>query len=101
MRLMTLFVIFCVHLLALVLVAARYITFFMAETENPTPTDLKLRVLAIRGQLPANVRALIRERFPAYDTAKGAKKIENVLNAASSDQALTEFLESLTVAQAA
>jgi hypothetical protein len=67
----------------------------MAQTENPTPTSLKMRVLAIRGQLPANVRALILERYPDYDTAKGAKKIHNVLGGASSDVRLTDFLESL------
>jgi hypothetical protein len=60
-----------------------------------TPTSLKLRVLAIRDRLPSNVRSLIRERFSDLDTAKGAKKIDNVLAGGSSDAALTDFLESL------
>jgi hypothetical protein len=73
----------------------------MAHTENPTPTSLKMRVLAIRSQLPANVRARILDQFPDYDTAKGAKKIHNVLGGASSDERLTDFLESLVLPQAA
>ncbi len=64
-------------------------------TATATPTSLKLRVLAIRDRLPSNVRALILDRFPDLDTAKGSKKISNLLYGASSDEALTEFLESL------
>ncbi|MGI4862623.1 MAG: hypothetical protein ACRYFZ_01780 [Janthinobacterium lividum] len=64
-------------------------------TATATPTSLKLRVLAIRDRLPANVRSVIRERFSDLDTAKGAKKIDNVLSGGSSDERVTEFLESL------
>jgi hypothetical protein len=60
-----------------------------------TPTSLKLRVLAIRERLPANVRSLVREHFTDLDTVKGAKKIDNVLSGGSSDEAITQFLESL------
>jgi hypothetical protein len=63
--------------------------------ETPTPASLKLRVAAIRTQLPANVRSIVRERFSDLDTAKGSRKIDNVLNGGSSDQRVTEFLESL------
>jgi hypothetical protein len=64
-------------------------------TATATPTSLKLRVLAIRDRLPANVRGLIRDRFSDLDTVKGAKKIDNVLTGGSSDEAITEFLETL------
>jgi hypothetical protein len=70
-------------------------------TATATPTSLKLRVLAIREKLPTNVRALVRERFTDLDTVKGAKKIDNVLAGGSSDETLTEFLESLALPQAA
>jgi hypothetical protein len=73
----------------------------MANSENPTPASLKLRVAAIRGQLPANVRSLVRERFTDLDTAKGSRKIDNVLNGGSSDERITDFLESLVLAVAA
>jgi len=69
--------------------------------ENPTPASLKLRVAAIRGQLPANVRQLARERFEEFNTASGSRKIDNVLNGGSSDERLTEFFESLTQAAVA
>lgn len=65
-----------------------------------SPTELKIRVLAIKAKLPGNVRALLFDRFPAYDTAKGAKKIDNVLTGASSDEDLTVFLESLVAVAA-
>ncbi|NML67642.1 hypothetical protein HHL22_20770 [Hymenobacter sp. RP-2-7] len=73
----------------------------MAPTPNPTPTDLKLRVLAIRSRLPKDVAQLVIQKLPEYDTAKGSKKIHNVLNGASSDLAVTEVLESLVQLQAA
>jgi hypothetical protein len=63
--------------------------------ENPTPASLKLRVAAIRGHLPSNVRQLVRERFTDLDTAKGSRKIDNVLNGGSSDPRITDFLETL------
>ena len=66
-----------------------------------TPSSLKLRVAAIRSQLPANVRALVRERFTDLDTAKGSRKIDNVLNGGSSDERVTNFLESLVLSTAA
>jgi len=60
-----------------------------------TPASLKLRVAAIRGKLPTNVRSIVRERFKDLDTVKGGRKIDNVLNGGSSDERVTEFLESL------
>ena len=69
--------------------------------ETPTPASLKLRVAAIRSQLPANVRTLVRERFTDLDTAKGSRKIDNVLNGGSSDERVTAFLESLVAPVAA
>jgi hypothetical protein len=69
--------------------------------QNPTPASLKLRVAAIRGQLPGNVRQLVREQFTDLDTAKGSRKIDNVLNGGSSDPRITSFLESLVLPVAA
>ena len=69
----------------------------MIATKNKaaTPLELRQRVLAVRGKLPSDVRARIFERFPAYDTAKGSRKVENIFTGASTDEELTEFLESL------
>jgi hypothetical protein len=67
----------------------------MAETGKPTPTALKRRVMNIREQLPADVRALIRKEFPDLDTNKGSNLIHNVLMGGSSDERITHFLESL------
>ena len=92
---MTPIVIFCVHLLTLTLTPERYSIFLMADTEKPTPTSLKRRVMNIREQLPGDVRALIRKEFPELDTSKGANLIHNVLMGGSSDERITTFLESL------
>ena len=66
-----------------------------ATATAATPASLKLRVAAIRGLLPGNVRSLVRERFTDLDTVRGSRKIDNVLNGGSSDERVTEFLESL------
>lgn len=68
------------------------------NTETATPTALKSRVLALRAKLPQNVRSLVVERYPEYDSRKGSTKLNNVLSGASSDQRLTEILESLVTA---
>jgi hypothetical protein len=69
----------------------------MTNTETATPTELKSRVLALRSKLPQNVRALVMEHYPEYDSRKGSTKLNNVLSGASSDLKLTEILESLAV----
>jgi len=68
--------------------------------EKPTPASLKLRVAAIRGQLPTNVRQLARDQFKDLDTGQGSRKIDNVLNGGSSDVRLTEFFELIAQGQA-
>jgi hypothetical protein len=65
------------------------------NTQVATPTALKSRVLALRGKLPHNVRSLVVERYPEYDSRKGSTKLNNVLSGAGSDQRLTEILESM------
>lgn len=74
----------------------------MIATKNnaATPLELRQRVLSVRAKLPSDVRARIFARFPAYDTAKGARKIENLLTGSSTDEELTEFLESLVAVAA-
>ncbi|MBF9140807.1 hypothetical protein [Hymenobacter properus] len=69
----------------------------MIATKNtaPSPTELKSRVLAIRAQLPKDVRALVIKEHSEYDTAAGGRKLNNVLSGASSDEKLTIILESL------
>lgn len=69
----------------------------MIATKNKaaTPTELKSRVLAIRTKLPQNVRALVIDAHPEYDTAQGGRKLNNVLSGASSDERLTEIFEAL------
>jgi|GEM_PF-5504907 len=71
------------------------------KKKTVTPTELKTRVFAVRPRLPQNVRALVVERHPEYDTRSGAIKLNNVLSGASSDERLTEILESLAESLAA
>lgn len=59
-----------------------------------SPTELKTRVLAVRPRLPQNIRSLVIDQHPEYDTAFGSRKLNNVLAGASSDEKLTEILES-------
>ena len=66
-----------------------------------TPTELKARVLAVRPRLPQNVRTIVLDKYPEYDTAQGSRKLNNVLAFASSDARLTEILESIALAVAA
>ena len=71
------------------------------KTLGGTPTELKARVLAVRPRLPQNVRALVMEKHPEYNTAQGSRKLNNVLAFASSDAKLTAIIESLALPLAA
>jgi hypothetical protein len=75
-----------------------------AIAEKPTgatPTELKARVLAVRPRLPQNIRTLVLDEYPEYDTAQGSRKLNNVLAFASSDRRLTEILEGFAQVAAA
>lgn len=62
--------------------------------ENPR-TKLIEQVKAIKGELPKNIRERIFNKFPEYNTAKGAVLIQNVLAGRTADARLTEILKSL------
>ena len=65
------------------------------KIQTPEPAALKMRVLALKGRLPANVRGLVLARFPELDTVKWGYRIHNVLNGSAADLPITEYLESL------
>lgn len=54
----------------------------------------KAEVLEIKNDLPKNVKELIFEKFPQYNTAKGVNLISNVLAGRTADLKLTEILKS-------
>ncbi|MGI4875251.1 MAG: hypothetical protein ACRYFX_29190 [Janthinobacterium lividum] len=66
-----------------------------AKNVGASPTDLKARVLAVRSRLPKDIRTLVLDKYPEYDTAQGSRKLNNVLAYASSDERLTQILEAL------
>ena len=57
----------------------------------------KARVKAVKRSLPKNVRDIIYERFPQYSKPDGVSLINNVLTGSSSDVALTEILEQISL----
>ena len=60
-----------------------------------SPNDFcKAEVLKIKKDLPENLRELIYEKFPEYNTSKGVALINNVLSGRSADLRLTEILKS-------
>ena len=58
----------------------------------------KSEVLRIKKDLPKNIRDLIYENFPEYNTAKGHDLIMNVLAGRSPDMKLTEILKQFALA---
>jgi hypothetical protein len=68
----------------------------MNNTLRKSPNDAyKARVKAIKEKLPKNFREIIYEKFPKYNTAKGAMLINNVVALRSPDITLTEILEQI------
>jgi hypothetical protein len=57
--------------------------------------ELKVRVANVKPLLPDGIRATIYEKFPKYDNAKGASKLNNVLTLVTADLELTEILEKI------
>lgn len=55
-------------------------------------------VLKIKKDLPKNIRDLIYENFPEYNTAKGSELIMNVLAGRSPCMRLTEILKQFAFA---
>lgn len=55
----------------------------------------KKRVAKIREKLPVVYRKIIYQDYPQYNTAKGRKLINNVLDGRSADVNLTEILEKI------
>ena len=59
---------------------------------------LKEQVAKIKNDLPHNVKKLIIEKFPEYDTKKGTILIQNVLAGRTADLRLTEILKAFAFA---
>lgn len=53
----------------------------------------KEQIAKIKKDLPKNVRVLVCEEFPEYNTKVGAKLLDNVLSGSSADLRLTEILK--------
>lgn len=63
------------------------------ELSDSPSKKCKAEVLKIKQDLPKNVRDLIYEKFPEYNTAKGATLIQNVLAGRTANSRLTEILK--------
>lgn len=70
----------------------------MNELRKSPSAALKEQVAKIKCDLPKNIRELIYEKFPEYNTAKGAVLIQNVLAGRSADLRLTEILKAYAFA---
>lgn len=67
----------------------------MKKTLRQSPNEFcKAEVSKIKKNLPHNLRELIYEKFPEYNTAKGSVLINNVLAGNTADLRLTEILKS-------
>lgn len=63
------------------------------ELSDSPGKKCKADVLKIKKDLPKNVRALIYENFPEYNTATGSNLISNVLAGRTAHSRLTEILK--------
>lgn len=63
------------------------------ELSDSPSKKCKAEVLKIKKDLPANLRELIFEKFPEYNTAKGYNLISNVLAGRTANSRLTEILK--------
>lgn len=70
----------------------------MTELRKSPSVELKAQVAKIKNDLPHNVKTLIIEKFPEYDTKKGTILIQNVLAGRSADVRLTEILKAFAFA---
>lgn len=66
----------------------------MTELRKSPSVELKAQVAKIKNDLPHNIKTLIIEKFPEYDTKKGTILIQNVLAGRTADLRLTEILKS-------